>query len=487
MDSTEKNPPLSYTSRDSLDITKLRDADSTTRIEIDPYLLTRGDVSYTFDFERVYPRDTIVPTIGYYTPGKVKVEISLDDIAYIPVEISRIASFDMRYLRITFQKQPVIEDVTFFHTLTLYQRIQSRYLVESPGGTIDVYSGYTCQDRRYQDSRKETRYLDTTVVPVNTLSIVFASNPLYKNDTDSDGIENLLDNCPNTSNPDQKDRNRDGIGDACSDDDGDSIVGNTDNCPTVANPGQTDKNANSIGDACEFDTDTDGIPDGIDNAIRVPNPDQKDTDSDTIGDVIDNCKLYNPDQLDLDKNGRGDVCDRDEEYKKKNDSDRDGILDFSDNCPKVPNPDQTDIDRDGIGDACDNCKSLQNPDQADSDKNGVWDMCDDTDRDGIEGWRDNCPSLSNADQADDNNDGKGNACSDTDGDAIYDSLDSCPIIYNPKQEDIDSDGVGDICDTEDNRFLESNKYLFMGLIWVFALVFIGGILMLLRKMESPQK
>ena len=156
MDSTEKNPPLSYTSRDSLDITKLRDADSTTRIEIDPYLLTRGDVSYTFDFERVYPRDTIVPTIGYYTPGKVKVEISLDDIAYIPVEISRIASFDMRYLRITFQKQPVIEDVTFFHTLTLYQRIQSRYLVESPGGTIDVYSGYTCQDRRYQDSRKET-------------------------------------------------------------------------------------------------------------------------------------------------------------------------------------------------------------------------------------------------------------------------------------------------------------------------------------------
>ncbi len=91
-------------------------------------------------------------------------------------------------------------------------------------------------------------------------------------------------------------------------------------------------------------------------------------------------------------------------------------------------------------------------------------MCDDTDRDGIEGWRDNCPSLSNADQADDNNDGKGNACSDTDGDAIYDSLDSCPIIYNPKQEDIDSDGVGDICDTEDNRFLESNKYLFMGLI-----------------------
>lgn len=34
------------------------------------------------------------------------------------------------------------------------------------------------------------------------------------------------------------------------------------------------------------------------------------------------------------------------------DKDRDGIPDFQDNCPNVPNPDQQDIDRDGIGTAC---------------------------------------------------------------------------------------------------------------------------------------
>jgi hypothetical protein len=34
------------------------------------------------------------------------------------------------------------------------------------------------------------------------------------------------------------------------------------------------------------------------------------------------------------------------------DRDRDGIPDFQDNCPDVPNPDQTDIDQNGIGDAC---------------------------------------------------------------------------------------------------------------------------------------
>ena len=48
------------------------------------------------------------------------------------------------------------------------------------------------------------------------------------------------------------------------------------------------------------------------------------------------------------------------------DKDDDGVLDFSDNCPTMVNPDQKDFDRDGMGDVCD----------ADDDNDGVPDSRD---------------------------------------------------------------------------------------------------------------
>jgi hypothetical protein len=94
----------------------------------------------------------------------------------------------------------------------------------------------------------------------------------------------------------------------------------------------------------------------------------------------------------------------------------------------------------------------------------------------VEWWRDNCPDISNPDQKDSNNDGIGDACSDTDGDSIFDAVDNCPNVYNRDQSNIDADGEGDVCDQKDDRFLESNKYIFMWLIASFAVLFIGIII-----------
>ena len=85
-------------------------------------------------------------------------------------------------------------------------------------------------------------------------------------DSDCDGICDIADNCPLVYNPDQKDSNKDGYGDACDpqlvdksyvdlrcDTDGDGIPDNKDNCPWVCNPDQkfVDVNKNGVNDLCD--------------------------------------------------------------------------------------------------------------------------------------------------------------------------------------------------------------------------------------------
>ncbi|MBP7768674.1 thrombospondin type 3 repeat-containing protein, partial [Candidatus Woesebacteria bacterium] len=50
-------------------------------------------------------------------------------------------------------------------------------------------------------------------------------------DSDVDGILDSVDNCPTVANPDQIDKNYNGVGDVCDDFDYDTIPNNRDNCP----------------------------------------------------------------------------------------------------------------------------------------------------------------------------------------------------------------------------------------------------------------
>jgi Ca2+-binding RTX toxin-like protein len=73
-------------------------------------------------------------------------------------------------------------------------------------------------------------------------------------DEDEDGVVDSLDNCLDTSNPEQQDADFDGLGDACdqeSDSDEDEVPDASDNCPYHENPLQEDEDEDGIGDACE--------------------------------------------------------------------------------------------------------------------------------------------------------------------------------------------------------------------------------------------
>lgn len=97
------------------------------------------------------------------------------------------------------------------------------------------------------------------------------------------------------------------------------------------------------------------------------------------------------------------------------DDDGDGVPDTTDNCPVIPNADQSDVDGDGIGDVCDQSSPTI-----------------DRDGDGVPNSRDNCPNVFNPDQANHDDDPLGDLCdTDDDNDGLLDQNDYCPFIPDP--------------------------------------------------------
>lgn len=118
------------------------------------------------------------------------------------------------------------------------------------------------------------------------------------------------------------------------DSDSDGVNNKLDNCPNHYNSWQSDSDADGVGDECDND------------------PFNKDTDGDGYGDVKDNCPvIINANQADLDKDGLGDACDPTD--NRPSDTDQDGIYDYADNCPLISNPLQENMDNDTSGNVCD--------------------------------------------------------------------------------------------------------------------------------------
>ena len=140
-------------------------------------------------------------------------------------------------------------------------------------------------------------------------------------------------------------------------------------------------------------------------------------------------------------------------YQYADDYDEDGIEDDFDNCPFVPNRDQTDADSDQTGDACDNCHSVSNELQLDSDGDHLGDACDpDMDGDRVMNIDDNCPQVRNPTQMDTDSDTMGDACdADIDDDGWENLVDNCPFVHNPDQLDTDPNHFGDACNSDQDN------------------------------------
>lgn len=114
------------------------------------------------------------------------------------------------------------------------------------------YTLYVDPDRHYGTlSMQGMSLTDDEGVEVRGEGVLEA-NKLYRpSDGDRDGVPDMHDNCVTVPNPDQKDVDGNGRGDACDDFDRDGVLNVDDNCPLVPNRDQRDTDGDGVGDACD--------------------------------------------------------------------------------------------------------------------------------------------------------------------------------------------------------------------------------------------
>lgn len=297
-------------------------------------------------------------------------------------------------------------------------------------------------------------------------------------DVDGDGVNNSIDNCPNTANADQLDTDGDGSGNVCDtddDDDGwlDSVEIACGSNPLDASSKPLDTDGDGIANCQDPDMDNDGCL-NADDALPLDATECSDNDNDGIGDNADtdddNDGQSDTDEIscgsnpldatsmspDFDSDGQLDCLDEDD--------DNDGVNDYTDVFPYnssewndtdldgIGNNADTDDDNDGWSDVveltCGTNPLVVVSQPSDLDNDGIADCEDpDIDGDGANNDVDMFPTNPN-EWIDTDGDGAGdNLDVDDDNDGVLDSEDAFPKDAS-ESVDADGDGIGDNADTD---------------------------------------
>ncbi len=202
-------------------------------------------------------------------------EISLDDHVALPKKITLealtgdtwkpiISNQELTSTYLSFPETTASQwKITFEHSQLL--RIREIELIDKQNETEQAteirwlarpnesYSIYTdSQIYNYIPTGESGMLIGPTILPITlNLGPNKENKKFQQPDRDEDKIADLYDNCVYISNPDQKDIDKNGLGDACEDDDLDTVINSEDNCPNHPNNYQEDLDGDNIGDACD--------------------------------------------------------------------------------------------------------------------------------------------------------------------------------------------------------------------------------------------
>jgi hypothetical protein len=297
-------------------------------------------------------------------------------------------------------------------------------------------------------------------------------------DTESDGIGDACDNCPDALNLDQVNTDGDAFGNECDDDDdNDERTDSADDCPldpriqTFDPALHADTDGDDIPDLCDGDRDNDGLANYADNCDLVANGDctvdLEHCDTEPPNDALSDSEkaacearcdvdgdgsvsageLATAFQANHDGDGGGDACDPDDDNDRVCDP---GGASPSHGCVILSTgPDFAPLDPlrcgDEDADGCDDCAygfgPMRGNDGPDLDHDGICDSGDqDADGDGV------CQSPATAIGCEpgvtDADDASKHHCADSD----IDTCDDCVTgAFDPANDGLDTGGTPGIC------------------------------------------